>query len=59
MLGDLLKMAPVLAAEEALSNLTHLVVAFHHLQQDTLPRKLLGLERVLAAVTALCMCLNP
>ena len=41
-------MEPVLAAEEALSNPSHLVVVFHHLQQDTLPRKLLGLENVLA-----------
>ena len=56
--GDHLKMASILAAEEALSNLAHRVVAFHHLQQDTLPRKLLGLEHVLAAVTALCLCLN-
>ena len=34
--GDFLEMAPVLAAEKTLSNLAHLVVAFHHPISDDL-----------------------
>ena len=56
------EMVPVLGAEEALSSLTHLVVALHHIQQDTLLGKLLALEHVSAAepapVTTLCSCWN-
>ena len=44
---------PVLSAEEALRDLGHLVVVLHHLQLNTLPRKLLGLEHVPVAVVAL------
>ena len=36
------EMVPALSAEEALSSLAHLVVALHHLQQDTVRKARTG-----------------